>query len=57
MFKFEMGATVTQNNSRYVGVIVARCEFIDYINYQVRSANLSSDGEPVEVWIGEGDLA
>lgn len=57
MFKHDMGTTVSQRDSRYTGTVVARCEYIDYVSYLVRSANLSSDGTPVEVWIGEGDIA
>ncbi len=56
LFKFEMGVTLTQVHSQYSGVVVARCEWTDYSNYLIRSTNLSSDGTPVEVWIGEGDL-
>ena len=56
MFEHEMGSIVTQRDSRYTGVVVARCEHVDYVQYLVRSNNLSKDGKPVEVWIGAGDL-
>jgi hypothetical protein len=56
MFKFNMGTTVTQNVSNYIGAIVARCQYTDYISYLVRSVNHTADGAPVERWIGEGDL-
>lgn len=56
MFKFQMGTTVAQTVSNYTGTVVGRCEYTDYVSYLVRSYNLSSDGAPVERWIGEGDL-
>lgn len=56
MFKFVLGATVTETVSNYKGQVVARCEYTDYISYLVRSVNLSADGAPVERWLGEGEL-
>jgi hypothetical protein len=56
MFKFNLLEAVTQDVSGYSGVIVARCQYRDYISYLVRSKNLSTDGAPVERWLGEGEL-
>ena len=56
MFKHALGDTVVDRVSQYTGVITGRAEYVDFINYQVTGPHLSSDGEPVRVWISEGDI-